>query len=309
VVRRLLDGVRADLLADRTEDAVAEVGSVRARLDELLERFRSIARGVYPVRAARPGPRGGARGAGRRPAAGGRPAGLRRIRRYPWEVESGIYYFVASAVHWLAESPGPPIEVTLREADRRLSVEIVDAHTELAEAELQAALGQRPRTARRPRRRGRPRPHRVLGRAPRLPAGAAGADRRRRVRHEPPSSTRAAARRRRRLRRGVRARHLRALGWLALGGVAALLRFWPGLLDPAAGPAASSPCSSSRPRRRRPSAQLVVDGVLSLLEIGIAVALAVRQPRWSWSGRLLALGLVGLGGRVQPAVRRGGRPC
>ena len=25
-----------------------------------------------------------------------------------------------------------------------------------------------------------------------------------------------------------------ALGWLALGGVAALLRYWPGLLDPAA---------------------------------------------------------------------------
>ena len=26
---------------------------------------------------------------------------------------------------------------------------------------------------------------------------------------------------------------LAALGWLALGGVAALLRYWPGLLDPA----------------------------------------------------------------------------
>ena len=61
-------------------------------------------------------------------------------RRYPWEVESGIYYFVASAVHLLAETPGAPIEVTLSEADRRLSVEIVDAHAGLAEAELQAAL-------------------------------------------------------------------------------------------------------------------------------------------------------------------------
>ena len=48
VVRGLLEGVRGDLLADRTEDAVSEVGMIRARLDELLERFRSIARGVYP---------------------------------------------------------------------------------------------------------------------------------------------------------------------------------------------------------------------------------------------------------------------
>ena len=47
---------------------------------------------------------------------------------------------MASAVHWLAETPGPPIEVTLRETDRRLSVEVVDAHAELAEAELRAAL-------------------------------------------------------------------------------------------------------------------------------------------------------------------------
>jgi len=139
VVRGLLDGVRADLLADRTDDAVSEVGMIRARLDELLERFRSIARGVYPSVLR---DQGLAAALEELVVDLPREVDLRGApdRRYPWEVESGIYYFVASAVQRLAESPGPPIEVTLSEADRRLSVEIVDAHTELAEAELQAAL-------------------------------------------------------------------------------------------------------------------------------------------------------------------------
>ena len=44
-----------------------------------------------------------------------------------------------------------------------------------------------------------------------------------------------------------------------------------------------------------PVAQLAVDDVLSLLEIGIAVALAVVGT-WIWSVRLLALGLVGAAG-------------
>ena len=46
-----------------------------------------------------------------------------------------------------------------------------------------------------------------------------------------------------------------ALGWLALGGVAALLRYWPGLLDPAAATGGFQSCSSPRQRRRsrRPS--------------------------------------------------------
>jgi signal transduction histidine kinase len=139
VVRGLLDGVRRDLLADRAEAAVSELGTVQARLDELLERFRSIARGVYPSVL---------RDQGLSAALEELVVDLPREvdlrgapdRRYPWEVESGIYYFVAAAVHWLAETPGPPIEVTLSESDRRLSVEIVDAHAELAEAELQAAL-------------------------------------------------------------------------------------------------------------------------------------------------------------------------
>ena len=44
-----------------------------------------------------------------------------------------------------------------------------------------------------------------------------------------------------------------------------------------------------------PPAQLAVDGALSLIGIGVAVALAVVGTR-SWSVRLLALGLVGSAG-------------
>ncbi len=88
---------------------------------------------------------------------------------------------------------------------------------------------------------------------------------------------------------------LAALGWLALGGVAALLRYWPGLLDPAAVTGGFQSVLVAAAQATAPPAQLAVDGVLSLLEIGIAVALAVVTTR-SWSGRLLALGLVGSAG-------------
>ena len=84
-----------------------------------------------------------------------------------------------------------------------------------------------------------------------------------------------------------------ALGWLALGGVAALLRYWPELLDPAAGGFQSVLVAAAQ--ATEPVAQLAVDDVLSLLEIGIAVALAVVGT-WIWSVRLLALGLVGAAG-------------
>jgi signal transduction histidine kinase len=139
VVRGLLEAMHTDLLTGRTEDAISEIGTVRARLDELLERFRSIARGVYPSVLRDQGLSAALEelvvDLPREVRLRGAPG-----RRYPWEVESGIYYFVASAVHWLAETPGAPIEVTLSEADQRLSVEIVDAHAGLAEAELRAAL-------------------------------------------------------------------------------------------------------------------------------------------------------------------------
>ncbi len=138
-VRTLLDGVRTDLLASRPEDAVAGLGEVRVGLDELLERFRSIARGVYPAVLRGQGPL-----AALEELAVDLP---RRVdvlgslgRRLPWEVESGIYYLAASAMHRLAELPGPPIQVTLRHDEGRLSVEVVDPRPQVEAADLQAAL-------------------------------------------------------------------------------------------------------------------------------------------------------------------------
>ena len=86
-----------------------------------------------------------------------------------------------------------------------------------------------------------------------------------------------------------------ALGWLALGGVAALLRFWPGLLDPASATDGLQSVLVAAAQASESLVQLTVDDALSLIGIGVAVALAVVST-WSWSVRLLALALVGSAG-------------
>lgn len=138
-VRALLERARQDLLAERPEEAVAGLAQARVSLDEILERFRSIARGVYPTVLRDQGP----------------IAALeelvvdlpRRIdllgsleRRLPWEVESGIYYLTASAMHRLADRAGPPVRVTLSHADGRLVVEIVDPRPAVSTGDLHADL-------------------------------------------------------------------------------------------------------------------------------------------------------------------------
>jgi hypothetical protein len=138
-VRAGLDGVRDEMLAHRTEEAVAGLVQVRVGLDEIIEGFRLVARGVYPAVLRDHGP----------------SAALeelvidlpRRVdvlgllsRRLAWEVESGIYYLAASALHRLAECPGPPIRVTFGYADGRLSVEIVDPRPTVSTGDLQAEL-------------------------------------------------------------------------------------------------------------------------------------------------------------------------
>jgi signal transduction histidine kinase len=138
-VRAGLDDVRHDVLAQRSEEAVAGLAHVRVDLDEIIERFRSVARGVYPAVLRDHGPSAALEeliiDLPRRVDLAGSLS-----RRLAWEVESGIYYVAASALHCLAERPGPPIRVTFSHTDGRLSVEIVDPRPSMSTGDLQVAL-------------------------------------------------------------------------------------------------------------------------------------------------------------------------
>ncbi|HVL86016.1 MAG TPA: hypothetical protein VM367_17245 [Pseudonocardia sp.] len=111
-------------------DRVPQVRSalVRARddLDAVLERFRAIARGVYPAVLRDQGPAGAldelATDLARPVRVSGRPG-----RRLGWEIESAIYYIAAAAMQRLAAEPGGhDLRVRLRHAEGRLSVRVDD---------------------------------------------------------------------------------------------------------------------------------------------------------------------------------------
>jgi hypothetical protein len=108
------------------ETALAAVARARVALDELLERFRVIARGVFPAVLRDQGPT---------VALDEVLADLPRAvaltgdvaQRLAWEVESGIYYLAAAAVTHLAEHPAhTELHVHLEHRDGRLSVRIDD---------------------------------------------------------------------------------------------------------------------------------------------------------------------------------------
>jgi signal transduction histidine kinase len=138
-VRAGLEDVRDDILAQRSEEAVAGLVQVRVGLDEIIERFRSVARGVYPAVLRDHGPSAALEeliiDLPRRVDLRGSTS-----RRLQWEVESGVYYVAASALHCLAERPGPPIRVTFDHTDGRLSVEIVDPRPKVSADGLRAEL-------------------------------------------------------------------------------------------------------------------------------------------------------------------------
>jgi hypothetical protein len=109
-------------------------------LDELIERFRLIARGVYPAVLRDQGPYG---------ALDELSTDLRRpvhlsgtlSRRLAWEVESGIYYLTVSALHWLDERLAPqPVHVHLEHTEGRLVVHISDPTLATAAEEVLRAL-------------------------------------------------------------------------------------------------------------------------------------------------------------------------
>lgn len=122
------------------EAAQHTLGQARLALDELLERFRVIARGVYPTVLRDKGPFN---------ALDEVAADLPRVvrlsgdltERLAWEVESSIYYLAASAMAHLADRPGgPAIRVTLEHADGLLAVRIDDPAPPTPAEEIRAGL-------------------------------------------------------------------------------------------------------------------------------------------------------------------------
>jgi signal transduction histidine kinase len=133
---------RADLgdpgtVARRARDALDQA---RFEVDELLDRFRVIARGVYPAVL---------RGQGPGPALEELAADLRRpVRltgdldvRLTWEIESAIYQVTAAALEVLAAQPAMgEIKVTLIRAGGRVRAMVEDPSPSITMAQLRATL-------------------------------------------------------------------------------------------------------------------------------------------------------------------------
>ena len=123
-----LDAALADLDAvpPRTTDTVDALVGARVALDELLERFRVIARGVYPAVLRDQGP-----AAALDEVLADLPRAVMltgdAAQRLAWEVESGIYYLAAAAMTQLAGRPADTeLHVHLEHHDGRFAVRIDD---------------------------------------------------------------------------------------------------------------------------------------------------------------------------------------
>ena len=110
----------------RARSAADALGCARVALDELLERFRVIARGVYPAVLRDQGP-----AAALDEVLADLPRAVTltgdATQRLAWEVESGIYYLAAAAMTHLAGPPAPTeLHVHLEHHDGRFAVRIDD---------------------------------------------------------------------------------------------------------------------------------------------------------------------------------------
>jgi len=126
--------------ATPAEAAQRAIQRARVRLDELLDRFRVIARGVYPAVLRDQGPFGALD-----ELATDMPRLVRLTGTLPdrlaWEVESGIYYLAASAMQQLAARDGDqPLRVHLAHENNQLSVELEDPTPDTSLDELRAGL-------------------------------------------------------------------------------------------------------------------------------------------------------------------------
>ncbi|NMI01725.1 hypothetical protein [Pseudonocardia acidicola] len=144
-----LAALRSDVLAARAdldttparaEPAHEALVRASAGLDGLIDRFRVIARGVYPAVLRDQGP-GGA--LDELVADLPRPVRLTGTlsRRLAWEIESGLYYVAASATQALADRPADrELSVHLELTDGRLTVRIDDPAPPVTVEQLRTVL-------------------------------------------------------------------------------------------------------------------------------------------------------------------------
>jgi len=124
-----VDGLRAGPDAAGTggpPETADALSRARVALDELLDRFRVIARGVYPAVLRDQGP-----AAALDEVIADLPRSVRLTgevaERLGWEVESGIYYLAAAAVTHLGDRPArTELHVHLEHHDERLAVRVDD---------------------------------------------------------------------------------------------------------------------------------------------------------------------------------------
>jgi hypothetical protein len=133
---------RADLEPglERAESAKGALGRARIGLDELIDRVRVIARGVYPAVLRDQGP---VAALDELAADLQRPVRLTGDvrRRLVWEIESGIYYLTAAAMQQLAGRPAAQeLVVHLEHAAGRVSVHIEDPTPDVATEQVRGAL-------------------------------------------------------------------------------------------------------------------------------------------------------------------------
>ena len=108
-VRGRLTGITADTAAD-------DLAEARGALDDLIDNFRAVVRGVYPAMLPDRGPRAALEELAAtlpRPVRFGGDLG----RRAGWQVESGLYHAVAAVLNVLAgldSTASTPIEVCVR---------------------------------------------------------------------------------------------------------------------------------------------------------------------------------------------------
>jgi signal transduction histidine kinase len=130
-------------LADAPEDLTPfrdALADARVRLDDLLDRFRTVARGVYPSVLRDHGP---AAALDEVVADLPRPVRLHAhlSSRAAWELESGLYYAAASALRELAGRPAErELSLRLEECRGEISVVIDDPAPPVAPERLEAVL-------------------------------------------------------------------------------------------------------------------------------------------------------------------------